>query len=342
MYKGARRLVFKVVLSAMVDTGCARSVLEDLRINTCGCKIGEDLKTILETVMTLDPSKTPIIPAEKTDAASADVAVQRHQDIKDGIADCWKLYNGGKFNDCAAKLSSLRVDFKDFLTQDHSRELHAIEGWYHYQLASYEKALESISASLEHPRAVECELYIRCYVPEYRDEVRKNDLVQTIGDNIQTANAIVVNARTSNPVPYSLVEEIFKRYETHGVDHPNDVRFAHLLHNTGRVFLDKARNDDDLRLALKYFSLAADQYRYGETNLHHRAALGFYTSETHEKLGDLTSAFFASLGSLKTWRRQIEAEPGIRTHVIKFLKVFDRTMELSRLTGIDITKAYLE
>lgn len=292
--------------------------------------------------MTLDPTKTSIVPAEKTDAISADVAAQKHLEIKDGIADCWKLYNGGKFGDCAAKLSALREDFKDFLTQDHARELHAIEGWHHYRHARYDKALESILASLEHPRALECELYIRCYLPEYKNDARKDELVQKIGDNIQTANAIVINARTSDPVPYSLVEEIYKRYETYGVDNPNDVRFANLLHNTGRVFLDKARNDDDLRLALKYYSLAADQYGYGETNLHHRAALGFWTSTTHEKLGDLASAFQSSLGSMKTWRQQIDAEPNNNSHVKKFFNAMDRTVDLARRSGIDFSEAYFK
>jgi hypothetical protein len=77
-------------------------------------------------------------------------------------------------------------------------------------------------------------------------------------------------------------------------------------------------------------------------NLHHRAALGFWTSTTHEKLGDLQRAFESSLQSTGLWRRQISTEPTNPSHVTKYLNALDRAVSLANQAQIDFSEAYLK
>jgi hypothetical protein len=261
-------------------------------------------------------------PKDPVDPQAADNAVTAR---KAAIAEAWKVYDKGQYVDALGTIESL---LKQDMPTEQRQELFALQAWCHYRRSEWEQSLQSCSLADGHQRALECELYIRSYAPDFRDEARIEALQTAIGASINGANAFLIRARTSNPVPYEQVEAILARFAEAPADTPT-VFYANLLHNGGRVFLDKSRSNADLDRAEALIRSAIRNYGDSSENLHHKGAAYFWLSTTYEKRGDFAGAAREAAQSEECWRLQVQGNPQSPTHIEKYENAQKRTREMT-------------
>jgi hypothetical protein len=266
-------------------------------------------------------------PKDPVDPQSADAAVAAR---KAQIAEAWKVYDKGQYLDALGAIESL---LKEDMPTDQRQELYALQAWCHYRRSEWEQSLQSCTLADSHQRALECELYIRSYVPDYRDEARIEAIQTTIGSTINGANAFLIRARTADPVPYEQVEAILARFTEAPADTPT-VFYANLLHNGGRVFLDRSRSGADLDRAEALIRRAIQSYGDSSENLHHKGAAYFWLSTTYEKREDFAGAAREAAKSEECWRLQVEGNAQSSAHIEKYDNAKKRTAEMIRRAGI--------
>lgn len=264
---------------------------------------------------------------DPVDPQAAETAVTAR---KAAIADAWKVYDKGQYVDALGTIETL---LKDDMPKDQRQELFALQAWCHYRRSEWEQSLQSCTFADGHQRALECELYIRSYAPGYRDEARIDALQAAIGSTINGANAFLIRARTANPVPYEQVEAILARFTEAPTDTPT-VFYANLLHNGGRVFLDKSRSSADLDRAEALIRSAIQSYGESRENLHHKGAAYFWLSTTYEKREDFAGAAREAAQSEECWRLQVEGNAQSPAHIEKYENAQKRTKEMAERAGI--------
>lgn len=151
---------------------------------------------------------------DPVDPQAAETAVTAR---KAAIAHAWKVYDKGQYVDALGTIETL---LKDDMPKEQRQELFALQAWCHYRRSDWEQSLQSCTLADGLQRALECELYIRSYAPGYRDDTRIDALQAAIGSTINGANAFLVRARTTNPIPYEQVEAILARFTEAPADNP--------------------------------------------------------------------------------------------------------------------------
>ncbi len=273
------------------------------------------------------PSTNGATDSPGTEAADAAVAA-----CKAAISTAWGLYERGQYVDALADIDKL---VKRDMPPEHRQELFALKAWCHYRRNEWVQSLQSCDLADNHQRALECELYIRSYVADYGDEARISSLQNAIGATINTANAFLIRARSTDPVPYEQVEAILSRFANAPANTPT-VHYANLLHNAGRVFLDKSRSNADFDQAESLIRTAIANYGEGPENLHHKGAAYFWLSMTYEKRNDFAGAFAEAVNSENCWRLQVEGNAQSDAHRTKYENAQKRTIEMAKRAGIPI------
>lgn len=220
------------------------------------------------------------------------------------------LYEQGQTKDALDAISELLKDAKG----DAASELHALAAWCHFRRADYQLALTAIDlAGPENQTAKRCLLYVRSFGPtkdlSVTDDEEMIRLVQELGNDIDARNALVIRARQPDcQVQASTIWDHTQDMLQTGDPSQHDVKLANLCHNAGRFFHDKARDGQDLTIALGLFKVAG--LHYGNTShWHHRAALAHWTSKTLLSLGALPNALEKAVVSLVIWVDQLTTDP---------------------------------
>ena len=219
--------------------------------------------------------------------------------VTDKVQKVQELYDASRFED-ALELISAEGQGQMTTTQDWA-ELMRIKAWCHWRRKEYEEARKI---------AKEYGIYeILAYLAAYVDKEFEALLALRphLENNINFWNAVVIIARTNDlPDQEALVREALGLLLRAGFPWKvGEVAEANLAHNLGRYY---AEGSDD-EAALRWYVSARDAYEILGGNWHHRAALHFWMSKSHEALGNLAEALFAQRASVALWHIQCDLDP---------------------------------
>lgn len=260
------------------------------------------------------------------------------EQVKLLLKEGWEGYNKGQAHLVLEKTETL-LDEKGFeIDPSQRQELHALRAWCHYRRSEWPEALNEITLSDNHPRAIECNIYILSYAPGYRDDQQITELTSRLGNTLNTANAFVIRARLEpdGQVPYDRVEQLLSNYAHLGNENPVDVSYANLLHNSSRVFFDRARDHEDLSRAAELINDSIRCYGTTDNSLHHRGAAHYWQSRIFRAAGDLDQAIEAAKSSLKCWQNQVAISSTNPSHLPKYSNAYQHLAELAKEAGLNV------
>ena len=227
-------------------------------------------------------------------------------------------YDRGEFDNC---LTATHEELLGRAQDDPERdELLALIGWCHYRKGEYEVAREWFTEAGQVSFAREGLAYLAVYID--KDDVAFSELARNLGDRVNVQNALVIRARDlDSAISHQQVLDAVCRFKE------DTVETANLYHNAGRFFFHKARQQEDLVLAVGLYFMA--QIRYGvDRNWHHRGALNYWLSRALEDLVDKRAALEAARESLNCWTQQVILDPGTERHKQQWENAMNRIREL--------------
>jgi hypothetical protein len=239
-------------------------------------------------------------PKENTD-------LSKDTSLSDRIKQVWNQYLTDRAGALESAVDLIKKNFQDATATDHIRELHTIAAWSCYHLKRYAECLDHCNLSRSHPRALECELSLRSYVSNYRDDERLAVLSQAIGDTPAAANAFLIRAISMEKVPYSQLTEVVERFfitRRSEVDHTSIL--GHILTNAAKVLIynpSGVNRDGELSQAERWMSQAIYQYERVGAAPDHLAAAYFHLSKTINNTILKTSFLEKSLRSWKLFNQ---------------------------------------
>ena len=128
--------------------------------------------------------------------------LQQGLSLDEQIKNGWKRYSeGDREYSFGVAFDLIQSYDQDPNVTDKIRELHALAAWSCYHLHKYQECLEHCGHSQSHPRALECELTLRSFISDYREEERLQELREAIGDTPAAANAFLIRAISMKDVP---------------------------------------------------------------------------------------------------------------------------------------------
>lgn len=184
----------------------------------------------------------------------------------------------------------------------------ALQGWCQYQLADYVQAsVSALQAGGENQRALQLRMTLHAYAKtgmQNRDKML--ELAVRITDKVVVANALLIIAKDESGMvtPDDVVARVMECVS--GVP---SVNVAHVLQNAGRYFHRIHRTTADYAMALGFLVLAYARYGSGDSNLNHRAAALYWSSQCAKELGDAVNARMFAVESLKLRERHLAIAP---------------------------------
>jgi|GEM_PF-3968776 len=209
--------------------------------------------------------------------------------LADQLKNGWKQYSAGDRDGALQSAVALIAAHGNVQSPtEQIRELHALAAWSCYHLQRYEDCLAYCHSSQSHPRALECELTLRSYVAQYRDENRLRELSEKIGDTPAAANAFLIRAIFMSEVPYDqvvlVVERFFIRRRGEVDGH---VVLGHILNNAAKVLIYKSSGEGRERAlgqAERWMGAAIEQYKITGASADHLAAAYFHLSKVSDDI----------------------------------------------------------
>ena len=179
------------------------------------------------------------------------------------------LYDQGKITEAFAVATMELAAATETESIEDQRECHATLAWCCYRLKKYDDALVHVTAG-DCRRARECHCHVLAYSKGHRNDTLLLDLVTGV-DTVAASNSLMVRAKDKDcNVTHKQAWGLAAGFAKTADPSKRDAVMGHLLHNGGRFFFTKFRDEKDLYFALSL--LQASLEHYGTVaNWHHRA-----------------------------------------------------------------------
>jgi hypothetical protein len=209
--------------------------------------------------------------------------------LADQLKNGWKQYSDGDRQGALQSAVALIAAHGNVQSPtEQIRELHALAAWGCYHLQRYEDCLAYCQSSESHPRALECELTLRSYVAQYRDEDLLRELSEKIGDTPAAANAFLIRAISMSEVHYDQVVLVVERFfMQRRVEVDGQVILGHILHNAAKVLIYRSSGEERavaFGQAERWMREAIDQYQRTDAAPDHLAAAYFHLSQVSDDI----------------------------------------------------------
>lgn len=211
-----------------------------------------------------------------------------------------ELYSQGKNGEVLKKIEGLSPE-------ELTDEIKVIKAWALFRMQRYNDALDIIDP-----------LYQKGFLPATKimsqiiAYIGGNDnifceIYEKIPDDPSFWNSIAIRERRPGVSTLASKEKLVEKcihFENSG-----EIAAIHLMNNTARVYFEQAMGIEDFLVSIGLWEASLRRYGTGDRNLHHRAAVLFWISQTHEKIGFSTSALDAAIESERLWERQVALDP---------------------------------